>query len=163
MTSRNDGLLSKSGVNRRDPSQRILKDMDETNRWRVALARPCTIALAVIMPSLVLMGSIHFAADDVSGPLGPTNVPGMPIPNVVAEMPVTALTRIPLPAMPPVVGPLQLAASRRPSTMAGPTARSRITRRKSTRVVSEDIAVLSVLVEHIDAERRKTERRPPKH
>ncbi|SKB88225.1 hypothetical protein SAMN05660880_03021 [Luteibacter sp. 22Crub2.1] len=138
-------------------------DMDETSRWRVALARPCTIALAVIMPSLVLVGSIHFAADDVSGPLGPTHVPAMSIPNVVAEMPVIALTRTPLPAMPPAVGPLQPVASRKPSTTAGPTARSRTSRRKSARVVSEDIAVLSVLVEHIDAERRKAERRPPKN
>ena len=158
MTPMDDGLLSNRTTPRRDPSQRILSDMDRSSRWRTVRAHPWSLALALVTPCALLAVSVFLM------PLSPSENESMN-----PEMAAIALPSFVDAGL--AIAPFHASVSA-PTVTAAPVhighgdAKKQVARAKSSpgrkrraaASVSTDVAVLSVLVEHIDAQRRGASR-----
>jgi hypothetical protein len=146
MTSMDGGLLSNNTTPRRDPSQRILADMDGASHWKTMRSHRWSVALALVAPCALVAASMFLLSSE--------EIPAIRLsPLVAASLPTVTFQPFALVA-PVVVAPVRIESPR----MATPVGKIKILKarkRWAAASPSVDVAVLSVLVEHIDAERRR--------
>jgi hypothetical protein len=159
MTPMDDGLLSSRTTNRRDPSQRILSDIDSAARWKTIRAHPWCVALALIAPCALVAASLFLTP--MSPSAGRTigeDMPAIALPSLAA----TGITIAPFHASVltsrVVAAPIRMANTVAIKDVAHAKA-SPVRKRRTATSTSADVALLSVLVEHIDAQRRNASRR----
>jgi hypothetical protein len=158
MTPMDDGLLSNSTTPRRDPSQRILSDMDSSCRWKTVRAHPWSMALALIAPCALVAAS--WSLIPISSAVNESvseEVPMIPVPPLVDAGLAIAPFHASVSATPVIATSVSIeheGARTRVAHAKGAPPR----KRRAAASPSTDVAVLSVLVEHIDAQRRRASR-----
>jgi hypothetical protein len=160
MTPMDDGLLSSRTTPRRDPSQRILSDMDGSSRWEAVKAHPWSVALALIAPCALVAASVFLMpiSSSISESMS-EEIPVIGLPSLVDVGMAIAPFHARVSATPIIAASVQIeheGARKRVAHAKGAPAR----KRRAVASPSTDVAVLRVLVEHIDAQRRRAPRGP---
>lgn len=158
MTPMDDGLLSNRTTPRRDPSQRILSGMDGSSRWERVRAHPWSMALALVAPCALVAASVFLMPNSSSVNESMDEMtPVIALPLLVDAGLAIAPFRASVPETPFIAASVdieQVAGRRHVARAKGTPAR----KRRAMASPSADVAVLSVLVEHIDAQRRRASR-----
>jgi hypothetical protein len=158
MTPMDDGLLSNRTMPRRDPSQRILSDMDSASRWRTVRAHPWSVALALVAPCALLAVSVFLMPFSPSeDELMSREMAAIALPSFVDAGLVIAPFHTSVSAPPVIAAPVRVehgGVKKQVAHAKGSPGR----KRRAVASFSADVAVLSVLVEHIDAQRRGASR-----
>lgn len=159
MTPMDDGLLSKGNTTRRDPSQRILSGMDRPSRWKAVRTHPWSVVLGLVAPCLLVAASMFLMplSQPVDGSVSDA-IPAIALPTFVDTSLAIAPFHASVSSTPVIAAPLRIdpkVTTRHVARVKGSPAR----KRGAAVPRSTDVAVLSVLVEHIDAQRREASRR----
>jgi hypothetical protein len=158
MTPMDDGLLSNSHMSRRDPSQRILSDMDGSSRWKSVRAHPWTVALALVAPCALLAASVFLVPSSPStDESSRREMAAIALPALVDTRLGIAPFHAGVSAPPIITAPVRIERERARRQVARAKG-SPVRKHRAMASANVDVAVLSVLVEHIDAQRRGASR-----
>jgi hypothetical protein len=158
MTPMDDGLLSNRTTPRHDPSQRILSDLDSSSRWKSVWAHPWSTALALVAPCALVAASLFLMPVSPSVNESMTEeIPPIALPSLVDAGLAIAPFRASVSATSIIAASVRIEHDGARKYVAH-AKRATARKRRSVASPSADVAVLSVLVEHIDAQRRRASR-----